>query len=51
MTDGGVAFYEALSQTPSIVAPATVAVVTIPLQTQCAKSGSDRHANVLITTN
>lgn len=51
MADRGVAFYEALSQTPSIVAPGTVAVVTIPLQTQCAKSGSDRHANVLITTN
>jgi hypothetical protein len=51
MTNGGVAYYESLGQTPSVVAPATVAVVTIPLQYQCAKTGTDRHANVLITTN
>ncbi|MFM1864587.1 MAG: hypothetical protein RL677_367 [Actinomycetota bacterium] len=51
MTNGGVAYYESLGQTPSVVAPATVAVVTLPLQYQCAKTGSDRHANVLITTN
>lgn len=51
MADQGVAFYEALSQTPSVVAVGTTAVVTIPLQTQCAKRGSDRPANVLITTN
>ncbi len=51
MADKGVAFYEALGQTPSVVAPGTVAVVTIPLQTQCAKRGNDRPANVLITTN
>jgi hypothetical protein len=51
MADKGVAFYEALGQTPSVVAPGTVAVVTIPLQTQCAKNGSDRPANVLVTAN
>lgn len=51
MADQGVAYYEALSQTPSVVAKGTVAVVTLPLQTQCAKRGVDRSANVLITTN
>jgi len=51
MADKGVAYYESLSQTPAVVAPATTAVATIPFQTECAKRGNGRPANVLITTN
>jgi hypothetical protein len=51
MTDKGVAYYESLSQTPAVVAAGTTAVATIPFQTECAKRGNDRPANVLIKTN